>query len=163
MEGLFNPTTILLHMVNAVLLLAALYYLLYKPVRKFLKAREEKVAGEIDSAAESQKQAEALLSERKRQLDGAASEVAGLIKTGEAQGRARADAVIAAAEADAKAIAEKAKAQVRVIEQNARQELYKDAAQLSVQIASMVLEREVSIEDHRRLLDEFLERAGRSE
>ncbi len=45
-------------MVNAVLLLAALYYLLYKPVRKFLKAREEKVAGEIDSAAESQKQAE---------------------------------------------------------------------------------------------------------
>ncbi len=163
MEGLFNPTTILLHMVNAVLLLAALYYLLYKPVRKFLKAREEKVAGEIDSAAESQKQAEALLSERKRQLDGAASEVAGLIKTGEAQGRARADAVIAAAEAETKAIAEKAKAQVRVIEQNARQELYKDAAQLSVQIASMVLEREVSIEDHRRLLDEFLERAGRSE
>jgi F-type H+-transporting ATPase subunit b len=150
-------------MVNAVLLLAALYYLLYKPVRKFLKAREEKVAGEIDSAAESQKQAEALLSERKRQLDGAASEVAGLIKTGEAQGRARADAVIAAAEAETKAIAEKAKAQVRVIEQNARQELYKDAAQLSVQIASMVLEREVSIEDHRRLLDEFLERAGRSE
>ncbi len=37
---------------------------------------------------------------------------------------------------------------MRVIEQNARQELYKDAAQLSVQIASMVMEREVSIEDH---------------
>ena len=163
MEGLFNPTTILLHMVNTVLLMAAWYYLLYKPVKKFLKAREETVAGQLDSAAESQKQAEALLNERKRQLDGAASEVAGLIKTGEAQGKARADAVVAAAESDARQIAEKAKAQVRTIEQNAQQELYKDAAKLSVQIASLVLEREVNIEDHRRLLDEFLEKAGRSE
>ena len=53
--------------------------------------------------------------------------------------------------------------QVRIIEQNARQELYEDAAKLSVQIAAMVLEREVTIEDHKRLLREFLEKAGQSE
>ncbi len=103
-----------------------------------------------------------LLSERQRQLDGAASEVANLIKTGEAQGKARADAVIAAAQADARLIAEKAQMQLRITEQNARQELYEDAAKLSVQIASLVLEREVTVEDHRRLLKEFLEKAGKT-
>ena len=163
MEGLFNPTTILLHMANTVMLLAALYFLLYKPVKKFLKAREEKVATQLDSAAESQKKAAELLDERKKQLDGAASEVANLIKTGEAQGRARADAVVAAAQSDARQIAEKAKLQVRIMEQNAQQELYEDAAKLSVQIATMVLEREVTIDDHKRLLQEFLEKAGKSE
>ncbi len=60
MEGLFNPTTILLHMANAAMLLAALYFLLYKPVKKFLKAREDKVAAQLDSAAENQKQAAVL-------------------------------------------------------------------------------------------------------
>lgn len=163
MEGIFNPRTILLHMANTVILLVALYYFLYKPVRKFLKAREDKVAGQLDSAAESQKHAAELLSERQKQLDGAASEVAGLIKTGEAQGKARADAMVQAAQADAKQIAEKAKTQVRIMEQNAQQELYEDAAKLSVQIASMVLEREVTIEDHKRLLQEFLEKAGKDE
>jgi len=49
------------------------------------------------------------------------------------------------------------------MEQNAQLELYEDAAKLSVQIASMVLEREVTIEDHKRLLQEFLEKAGKSE
>lgn len=150
-------------MLNTAMLLAALYYLLYKPVRKFLKAREDKVAGQLDSAAESQKQALKLLDERQKQLDGAASEVASLIKTGEAQGKARADAVVAAAQSDARQIAEKAKMQVRIMEQNAQREIYEDAAKLSVQIATMVLEREVTIEDHKRLLNEFLEKAGRSE
>lgn len=163
MEGLFNPTSILLHMANAAMLLAALYFLLYKPVKKFLKAREEKVAAQLDSAADSQKKAAELLDERKKQLSGAASEVANLIKTGEAQGRARADAVVAAAQSDARQIAEKAKLQVRIMEQNAQQELYEDAAKLSVQIATMVLEREVTIADHKRLLQEFLEKAGKSE
>ena len=163
MEGLFNPTTILLHMFNTALLLAALYFLLFKPVRKFLKAREDKVAEQLDEAAENQKKAVNLLDERKQQLDGAASEVASLIRTGEAQGKARADAVIAAAEAEARQIADKARVQVRIIEQNARQEIYEDAAKLSVQIASMVLAREVTIDDHKRLLREFLEKAGQSE
>ena len=163
MEGMFNPTAILLHMLNTAMLVAALYYLLFKPVKKFLKARADKVAGQIDEAAENQKLAANLLDERKKKLDSAASEIAGLIKTGEAQGKARADAMIAAAEKDAKQIAEKAKVHVRIMEQNAQQELYEDAAKLSIQIASMVLEREVTIEDHKRLLKEFLEKAGQSE
>lgn len=163
MEDMFNPTTILLHMLNTAMLLAALYYLLYKPVRKFLKARADKVAGQLDEAAENQRLAAQLLDERKKKLDNAASEIAGLIKTGEAQGKARADAMIAAAENDARQIANKAKVQVRIMEQNAQQELYEDAAKLSIQIASMVLEREVTVEDHKRLLKEFLEKAGLSE
>lgn len=150
-------------MVNAAMLLAALYFLLYRPVKRILKAREDKVAAQLDSAAENQKKAAALLDERQRQLNGAASEVANLIRTGEAQGKARADAMIAAAQADARLIAEKAQMQVRIMEQNAKQELYEDAAKLSVQIASMVLEREVTVQDHKRLLQEFLEKAGKSE
>lgn len=163
MEGLFNPTTILLHMLNTAMLLVALYYLLYKPVKKFLAARESKVAAQLDTAAESRKQAEALLDERKKQLDGAAQEVAALIQTGEAQGKARGDAVLEAAQKDAKLMAEKAILQVRTVEQNAQREMYEEAAMLSVKIASMVLQREVNEADHKRLLNEFIEKAGRME
>lgn len=160
MEGLFNPTTILLHMLNTAMLLAALYYLLYKPVRKFLRAREEKIAGQLDNAQAREQQALDLLGQRKKQLDNAASEVADLIRVGESRGKARADELVALAQQEARRIEEKAKADATSMQVNAQEELYERAANLSVDIAQMVLEREVTPEDHRRLLREFLEKAG---
>lgn len=161
MEGLFNPTTILLHMFNTGLLLAALYFLLYKPVRKFLAKREDAIAGRLDSATSSRHQADQLLSARQEQLDGAAREAADLVMAGEAQGKARAEALIGAAQHEADIRSEKALAQVRAQESNARRALYEEAAQLSVTIAQAALEREVTLADHKRLVDAFLEKAGK--
>ena len=50
MEGLFNPLSILLHTLNALLLFAAIYFLLYKPVKKFLDKRSEGIAQALQSA-----------------------------------------------------------------------------------------------------------------
>lgn len=160
MEGLFNPTTILLHMFNTALLLIAVYFLLYKPVKKALKKRDDRIAGQLDNANMREKQAQELLEARKKQLEGASQEVADLIRVGEKRGKARADELVSLAQQEARHIAEKAKSQAESMEQNVQVELYEKAANLSVDIAQMVLEREVTIEDHKRLLDEFFEKAG---
>ena len=162
MEGLFNPTTILLHMLNTALLLVALYYLLYKPVKKFLKKREDKIGAQLDNANLREKQAMELLEARKKQLEGAAAEVTELIRTGEKRGKARADEITSLAQEEARRIQDKAQAHAESMEQNAQVELFEKAANLSVDIAQMVLEREVTVEDHKRLLEEFFEKAGRA-
>ena len=149
-------------MLNAAILLAVVYYLLYKPVRKFLKKREDKIAGQLDNANLREKQAMDLLEARKKQLEGASAEVAELIRVGERRGKARADEITSLAQEEARRIAEKAKMQAESMEANAQVDLYERAANLSVDIAKMVLEREVTIEDHKRLLEEFFDKAGRA-
>ena len=149
-------------MFNTALLLVALYYLLYKPVRKFLMKREDKINGQLDNANLREKQALELLEARKKQLDGAVAEVAELVRTGEKRGKARADEITSLAQEEARRIESKAKAHAESMEQNAQVELYEKAANLSVDIAQMVLEREVTVEDHKRLLAEFFEKAGRA-
>ena len=148
-------------MLNTAMLLAALYYLLYKPVRKFLKGREDKIAGQLDGALAREQESLKLLDQRKLQLDSAASEVADLIRTGETRGKARADELVLLAQQEARRIAEKSKVDIDSMQAGAQEELYERAANLSVDIAQMVLEREVTAADHQRLLKEFLEKAGR--
>ncbi len=149
-------------MLNTALLLAVVYYLLYKPVKKFLKKREDKIASQLDHANLREKQALDLLEARKKQLEGASQEVAELVRVGEKRGKARADEIMALAQEEARRVADKAKAHVESMEANAQLELYEKAASLSVDIAKMVLEREVTIEDHKRLLEEFFEKAGQA-
>jgi F-type H+-transporting ATPase subunit b len=149
-------------MLNTALLLVALYYLLYKPVKKFLKKREDKINGQLDNANLREKQAVELLEARKKQLEGASAEVAELILVGEKRGKARADEIMSLAQGEARRIEIKAKAHAESMESNAQVVLYEKAANLSVDIAQMVLEREVTIDDHKRLLEEFFEKAGRA-
>ncbi len=51
MEGMFNPLSILLHVVNAAILIVALYFLLYKPVRRYMSKRSEGVARELQDVS----------------------------------------------------------------------------------------------------------------
>lgn len=162
MEELFNPTSILLHMINTALLLAAVYYFLYKPVKKFLKKREDTISGQLDQAQEREQQSMELLETRQKQLEGASKEVAELIRVGEMRGKARAEDVLSAAQQEARRIEERAKTHAEKMEANAQAELYEKAANLSVDIAQMVLEREVTTQDHKRLLEAFFEKAGRA-
>ena len=56
MEGMFNPLSILLHVVNAAILIFALYKLLYKPVRRYMNRRSEGVAKELQDVTDAQDQ-----------------------------------------------------------------------------------------------------------
>ena len=56
MEGMFNPLSILLHVINAAILLVSLYFLLYKPVRKYMDARSARVAKELQDVMDAQDQ-----------------------------------------------------------------------------------------------------------
>lgn len=160
MEGLFNPTTILFHVINAALLLVAVYFLLYRPVSRFLKKREDTVASQLDGALQRETQAQELLEARQAQLQGAAAEVAEMIRSGEQRGNARAEEIASLAQKESRRIEDQAREHAHKIEKDAQAALYEKAANLSVDIAQMVLQREVTIEDHKRLLDEFFEKAG---
>lgn len=66
---------ILLHALNLVLLIAGLYLLLYKPVKKFMAQREARYQGMADAAEEKTRQAQQMYDDYAGKLKGVDDEI----------------------------------------------------------------------------------------
>ena len=159
MEGLsaiINPVSLLMHLVNIVILYIVFRLLLYKPVAKFMKSRQERFAKEREELDAEKAEADAIRAQGDEILHKARSDA----ETQVAQ-------IMAQADKDAKSIREEAQKQACVIIENAKQEaqeekrrqleaMHDQVMELSVALASRILEREIKPEDHQKLMEEFL-------
>ena len=159
MEGLsaiINPVSLLMHLVNIVILYIVFRLLLYKPVAKFMKSRQERFAKEREELDAEKTEADAIRAQGDEILHKARSDA----ETQVAQ-------IMAQADKDAKSIREEAQKQAGVIIENAKQEaqeekrrqleaMHDQVMELSVALASRILEREIKPEDHQKLMEEFL-------
>ena len=93
---------ILLHALNLVILIAGLYLLLFKPVKRFMDERTQKYQSMADDAAEKTRQAQALYADYQNRLKGADAE----IQQKHAEGMQK-------AEADAREVLEDARSQAK--------------------------------------------------
>ena len=159
MEGLsaiINPVSLLMHLVNIVILYIVFRLLLYKPVAKFMKSRQERFAKEREELDAEKAEADAIRAQGDEILHKARSDA----ETQVAQ-------IMAQADKDAKSIREEAQKQAGVIIENAKQDaqeekrrqleaMHDQVMELSVALASRILEREIKPEDHQKLMEEFL-------
>ena len=114
MEGLsaiINPVSLLMHLVNIVILYIVFRLLLYKPVAKFMKSRQERFAKEREELDAEKAEADAIRAQGDEILHKARSDA----ETQVAQ-------IMAQADKDAKSIREEAQKQAGVIIENAKQE-----------------------------------------
>ncbi|MCC8017474.1 MAG: ATP synthase F0 subunit B [Lachnospiraceae bacterium] len=135
---------IFLHLFNFAILLAGLYFPLYKPVRKFMDKRTDYYRQMDEEAKERLAQAEELKSSYAKQLDGVDDE----IRSERAKAAARIEEQTSGQIEDAKVQAEKILAEAREnaelerqkIVASARQEIVDLAAQTAQQIIRQSLE-----------------------
>ncbi len=160
MEGLFNPVSILLHMLNAALLLVSLYFLLLKPVRKFMNARTAMVEAQLQSVTDAQQGLEQEKREAQDEVAAAHRTAADTIAKSVAQAHEQAQKVMEDAHEDAAYIMKQARTEAESMRKNAREEMRGEVAGLSVALAGKLLQREVTQKDHDKLVDEFLKKVG---
>ncbi len=152
--------TLVFNLINFAILLYLLKRLLFKPALKYLDRRRETIHARMQAARADEERAVQLVAEQKEALAGARRRAE---QIGEAAQR-EAEAVIAAGKGEARDAAE------RILEDGKRQlaqerdrmigELREAYAEITVLGAERVLDREIRIEDHRRLLDQLLEEIG---
>lgn len=158
MEGMFNPLSILLHMGNAAILLVALYFLLLKPVRKFMNARTATVEAQLSSVTDAQQGLEVQKQQMQGDLAVARKTAAETVAKGVAQAQEQADKLLQNAHADADFILKQARSEADSMRKSAREEMTGEVAGLSVALASKLLQREVTQQDHDLLVEEFLKK-----
>ena len=67
--------SLIIVILNFVLLLIVLNKILYKPIKKFLSERQQKIASDLDEAKASRKQAEELVEQKSNELKQSAEEI----------------------------------------------------------------------------------------
>jgi len=148
--------TFVFNLINFAILLYLLKRLLFKPALAYLDKRREKIATAMEAARVNEEKAAQLAAERQEALHATFEQNRRTVE----EAKHRAEVIIAAAKGDAKQEADRILAEARrQIEQERaqmEQELRRAYAEIAVLGASRVLNREVKLEDHRRLLDELI-------
>lgn len=154
---------------NLLLLVAVLVYFGRKPVSSFLAERRSSISGDLDSADQVLREAEARLAEwsaRAAQLD---DEVADIKRVARAAAEQESARIVAEARAVAERIRRDATSAVEREAERARLRLRHETAELAVSSAERILVEQVQPGDADRLFDEFVTRieqppapAGRS-
>lgn len=152
--------TIGIYILNVLILFVALRLLLYKPVLKFMKKRENSFANKVDELDEREKGLIRQKQEYDQMMDDADGKAAAIITKSNDMARDHAKEILDEAKEYSRNLVLKAKRELEAEKVQTRSELKTEIADMAVQIAEKVLEREVSKEDNRKIIDEFFERVG---
>jgi F-type H+-transporting ATPase subunit b len=146
-----------LELVNFGILLYILKRLLFKPALEYLDRRREQIAAHIEAARQSEEKAGELVSQRESEIQNARERAASIVETAQRE----AEAVIAKAKESAKGDAARILADGKQRLEQERDRMIHDLreayAEIAILGAERVLDREIRIDDHRRLLDKLLE------
>nr|MDD6336270.1 F0F1 ATP synthase subunit B [bacterium] len=155
-----NPVDILIHIINIVVLYLLLRMLVYKPVKKFMDARTQRIERQLQDAADAKAQADTLRQSYDARMAQADQEAQARLREGSQRAGEAAQAILDDANAKAADIIQSAKQRAQQEKQAAIAELQPQIASMAVSIAGQILQREVKEEDNRQLIDTFFEKAG---
>jgi len=147
--------TLVFNLINFAILLLLLRWLLFKPAMKYLDARRNLIAQQMASAAKSEEDARALVQTKTDELETTRARVADIVK----DAHARSTEMIHAAKGEARKEADRIVADARARMEQERDDMIGDLrrayADLAILGAERVLDREIKIDDHQKLLDQL--------
>lgn len=155
-----NIWEILLYIINIIILFFFLRWLLYKPITKFLGDRTDRIQKQINEAAKKQAEAEQLKAKYDAMVADAHSLAAEIIDRGKALADEQAEQILSDASAQAADMCERAEKQIEEQKRQAVLEMRQKVTDMAVQMAGKILEREVTYDDNKQIIDNFFEKVS---
>jgi F-type H+-transporting ATPase subunit b len=146
------------HALNLLILFVLLRTFLYKPVSKFMAEREANFAREREQIDASRDAANALKSQYETSMKNARLDAEHIAEERRKAAEREAGDLRMKAKQDAQGILSDAMQQAVAEREGMMNELKSQTAELAVDIAGKILEREVSKEDHQRIIDSFFDK-----
>ncbi len=154
------PMTLVINIANIIILFMILRMLVYKPVKKFMDKRSDRIAQELEEAKTKHEQAELEKKNMAQTLSKMEQSTTAAIKEKQAQALTEADTIVQNAKKEAVDILRAAREQANQEHKNALVNLKDEVAQLSVDIAEKILARELQQKDNEELINEFFEQVS---
>ncbi len=144
--------------VNFIVLLIILFKVLRKPLVNFFNNRSEAIQREYEELLRKKREAEAQYLELQARLKNMEDEAKQIFQNYVEQGQKEKERIIQEAEEQAKRIMEQADLYIKHELEKAKEELRKELANEVVKLAEERLLKGLTVEDHRRIIGDIVER-----
>ena len=141
--------TFLAQICNLMIQLFIFKKLLLNPVKKVIAERKAKADSQIADAEKLRTEAEAMKAEYEQNLQNARTEANQIVATAQKTATARSEEIVGEARAQAAALKQKAEADIAQERKKAVNEVKDEIGGIAMEIASKVVEREISEKDHK--------------
>jgi len=155
-----NIWLILISLCNLVILFFILKKFLFKPVKKVLSDRQAEYDAKFAEAEDKLAEANEVKEQLEQKYALADDEVDRIIKEAKDNAQRRGDSIVSEAKDKAGIIVRNAEAEADLRKRKAAESIKDEIADVSVEIAEKIIGREVSEEDHRRLMSDFIDKIG---
>ena len=155
-----NIWQILISLINLLIIYRILKKFLFKPVQKVMNERQAQVDRIYGDANQEKAQAEQMRQEYEQKLASAREEADGLVRNAVQTAQKRSDQMVSEASAQASRIKQKADEEIAQQKKKMLQDVREEISDLAVEIASKVVEREISPKDYDGFVDEFIRNVG---
>jgi F-type H+-transporting ATPase subunit b len=155
-----NIWQILISLINLVLLFLLVKKFLFGPVKKIMEKRDNEINERYISAKEAEDTAFESKKEWEEKLSGASKEADDILKNATEMAKYRGDALISEAKEKAESIIRMAQNEAELERKKATDGIKREIVEVSGKLAEKMLEREINNDDHRDLIDSFIEKIG---
>jgi F-type H+-transporting ATPase subunit b len=148
-----EPTLAVWTLVVFVGLMFVLGRFAWKPLLHALHERERHLEHVLTESERARNESESLLAEHRKQMARAAEEVRAILDQARHDAAQTADQIVKQAQGEAEAQRQRAQRDIAQARDQALAEIWEKSAGLAVSVAGRVLARQLSDDDHRRLLE----------
>ena len=133
---------------------------LFKPINEMLEKRKAKADAQIQDAVKAKDEALAMKEEYEKNMQDTKNKANEILTTAQKTAAVQSEEMLKEATLQAAAMKEKAEADIAQEKRKAVNEIKGEIGGMAMEIAGKVIEREISEEDHAKLIDEFITNVG---
>ena len=152
-----NIWQILISLCNLLLLSLLLKRFLYKPVKKVLAERQKMLDEQYAAAREAETSANRDREEWQAKMQEVQTEADRILKKATTAADRRSEQILLNAKNKADDLQRQAELQIQLERRKAEAEVKKEIADISTELAAKMIGREMTPEDHRNMIDSFLQ------
>lgn len=154
------PWTFVATICNLFLQIYLIKRFLFKPVNAMLEKRKAMADAQIQDAIKAKDEAKAMKAEYEQNMAEAKNKANEILTTAQKTASVQSEEILKEAAKQAAAIKAKAEKDIAQEKRKAVNEIKDEIGGMAMDIAGKVIEREISEEDHKKLIDEFIANVG---
>jgi len=156
----FNIWTFSFSIINIIILFLLLKWILFKPITNLMNARVERIKKNITDAQNNKSETEKIKNDYKDQLDKLKDESNTIINNAHQKAQVEVEDLIKKAKLEAELILQKAKEEGEREVEKALEAVKSQVANLVIQTASKVIQKNMDTDTNRKLIEEFIDEVG---
>ena len=155
-----NLWTMLFAWANLLILYLILKKIAFVPLKNMIDSRQKEIDDMYGDAEKSRADAEALKADYEERMGNAKEESEEIVKAAIRRAQLREEEILREADKKAERMLERAEEQVELEKKRMVNEVKDEVSKMAIDIASAVIERDVSETEHKDLIDSFIDKMG---